>query len=171
MANTILTTAYYGSIRKTIDFRMTADDIPDDVISLPIFAGSAELDVKAIVEDVDSLIGDDLDRVRNAMIYRAAYKLVPSIPQLIELSILSDREKYQTIDWLDKLEWLLKESNRQLSQLDAFEGSASVFHFTEGGYKQMLYQEYIHAGFPSTFPPLYQYREALKSLGYGNVSD
>ncbi len=80
----LLTDADYPAIRAAIDIELAVEDVPDDVIALPIYAGSGEAAVLALVPGAADLTGDDAERVKLAAILFTAALLVERLPRYVE---------------------------------------------------------------------------------------
>ena len=155
----ILSTDDYPAIRSAVGFWVNDDIIPDDVLGQPIFVPDSEMEIKSYYEEAESVTGDELFYVKNAIIYWTAYKLVFSFPQLIDQVILSDRLRFQEIDIEKKLSFLLRQRDKNLLKLGVTDvGSMRVFSLGDG-YKEALRKEAIEWGYYDRFPSLYRYEE------------
>ena len=152
----LITTAEYPSVRFAIDFRLNSIVMPDDIIAQPIFVVEAELDVLAILPQAASFTGTSLTRVKNAVIYLTAIKMIPSVPQLIDQSIFGDREKYELIDWEKKIDNLLDRFDENINRVGVYRNLPRVFSM-DGGYKLDLKREYIYVKGDRPFPPYRDY--------------
>ena len=160
----VLTEQDYGAIRTAIGFYVDDEVIPDSVLDQSIFVPSSEMEIRKLVTNADNLTGDDLFCLKNAIIYWTAYKLLLSFPQLVEQVVLSERLRWQPVDWEKKLEFLLRERNRCLSMLNVNVDVTRVFSLGDG-YKDDLRREMFYSGYWKQFPELYRYNEYLDSLG------
>ena len=148
----LIGTAEYPSVRFAIDIRLTTVSLPDDVIDQPIFAPEANLDILEIIPDAESFTGNKLTRVKNATIYLTALKILPSVPHLIDQSILGDRDKWRVIDLEDQEEKLLDRFDENINRVGVYRNLPHVFCL-DGGYKLDLKREYIYAQGDRAFPP------------------
>mgnify|MGYP001003842829 CR=1 FL=1 len=78
----LLTLTEYPAVRAAIDISLTATDLPDEVIGLPIYASAAEAAVKARDPDWDTRTGAAKDRLVEAVICWTASLLAPALPAL-----------------------------------------------------------------------------------------
>ena len=164
VVSNVLTEQDYGAIRTAIGFYIDDEVIPDSVLEQPIFVPASEMEIRKLVTNADQLTGDNLFCLKNAIIYWTAYKLLLSFPQLVEQVVLSERLRWQPVDWEKKLEFLLRERNRCLSMLNVNVDVTRVFSLGDG-YKDDLRREMFYSGYWKQFPELYRYNEYLDSLG------
>ncbi|MGN6814406.1 MAG: hypothetical protein ACTHMP_26365 [Thermomicrobiales bacterium] len=95
----ILTSDLYPAVRAALDLDLTADELPDSVIAMPIYAGAADSAVLARDPDALTQTGDALQHVKNAAVLFCAALLAPVVPQIV-------RERTPEYDyWLTKTEW------------------------------------------------------------------
>lgn len=80
---TLLTAAEYPSVRAAIDVSLDSDLLPDTIIALDIYAGSAERDVLAIDPGAASLTGSDGAHATAAAVYFCAGRLCVALPQIV----------------------------------------------------------------------------------------
>jgi hypothetical protein len=95
-----LTAAEYPSIRAALDVSLDADALPDDIIELPIYAGSAELEVYRRDPDLYSRTGVHKRRCVNAMIFLTAAYLAPAMPQITSETLGDVTYGFETINWM-----------------------------------------------------------------------
>ncbi len=95
----ILTSAEYPAIRAALDTDLTADTLPDEIISLSIYAGAADNDVLKRDPDAESRTGSEATRITNAAIYYCAARLAPAVVRITSLSINTRDLSYQKPTW------------------------------------------------------------------------
>lgn len=103
----LLTSADYPAIRAALDAHLDTTLLPDATIELSPFLGAAELEVADRDPNAATRTGDDLARVKLAVIYLAAANLAPSVPRLISSSAGDSSFTLTTINW-DELARTLK---------------------------------------------------------------
>lgn len=111
-------------------------DFEASTINLPIYAGAALRDVRAIVPDVDTITQDDERRSSAdiAIVYATAVKLLPHWQQIKvkrEQTPGANVENFET-DWEDFREWLEGERDKALGELSpefAAEQASGSFGF------------------------------------------
>lgn len=79
----LLTELYYPSIRAVIDVSLTTDDLPDEILALPIFLDAGVTQVLDKVPDAESMTGSDRTHVVNAAVYYTAALLVTGLPDIV----------------------------------------------------------------------------------------
>lgn len=83
----ILTDDHNPQIRAAIDPTLDAGKLPDAVIGMTIYRDAADLDVKALVPDWETIVADTgtsaYIHLINALIYLTAAKIVPALPDLL----------------------------------------------------------------------------------------
>lgn len=159
----ILSTTDYPAIRSAVGFWVTEDLLPDEILGQSIFVPDSEMEIKRSVPDAETFTGDKEFYVKNAVIYWTAYKLVFSFPQLIDNTILSDRWRYQEIDLETKLNFLLRQMNKNLIEVGVEDTAGGIRVFNLGnGYKEALYKEAKRWGYYDMFPLLYRYDEYVE---------
>ena len=159
----ILSTDDYPSVRSAVGFWVDDKIIPDGVLDQSIYVPASEMEIKDLVPGAETKTGNSLFYIKNAIIYRTAYKLVLSYPQLIQQAIMSDQLRWQPIDVETKLDFLLREENRNLGKCGVLRNSVSVFSLG-GSYKEALEREYAVNGYYFRFPSRYRYDEYRKRL-------
>ena len=159
----VLETEDYPAIRSAVGFWINDEIVPDLVLDQSIFVPASEMEIGDLVSGIESKTGKDLFYIKNAIIYRTAYKLVLSYPQLIQQAIMSDQLRWQPIDIDTKLIFLLQEENRNLAKCGVIRSSTLVFSLGDG-YKEALAREYAENGYYSRFPSRYRYDESQAKL-------
>ncbi len=129
----IIKPIYYPAIRAAIDIQlMDALTLPDEVIELPIYLDQAEIDVIGLDADAATRTGDELTMIQNAIIYRIAAYICPSVPHLVSNQVLTSRQQWKDKDWQAHARILLSRSNQLINQV--LNGVTSVIeppnHFT-----------------------------------------
>ena len=83
----ILTTADYPAIRAALDVDLNATTLPDATIGQSIFVGAAEAELLRRVPDAADLTGDDLARVKRALVWLTAAYLAHSVVRVTSLTV------------------------------------------------------------------------------------
>lgn len=96
---TLLTSADYPAIRAALDTSLDATLLPDAIIALPTFLGAAELEVAQRDPAAGTRTGDDLARVKLAVVYLCAANLAPSVPRLTSSDAGDSRFTLAVADW------------------------------------------------------------------------
>ena len=159
----ILSESDYPAVRSAVGFWVDDTIVPDGVLDQSIYVPASEMEIKDLVPGAETKTGNPLFYIKNAIIYRTAYKLVLSYPQLIQQAIMSDQLRWQPIDVETKLDFLLREENRNLAKCGVLRNSVSVFSLGDG-YKESLEREYAVNGYYFRFPSRYRYDEYRKRL-------
>ena len=112
---------FLNNIRDLLDLGLTADGLPDDKIDDLVFLRAAELDVYDLLgltdETYDMKAMTDsafAERVRIAVMYRTAAKLLYSFPQIVSEATLSLSTRYREIDIDNKINFWLNLSNKSV---------------------------------------------------------
>lgn len=111
----LLTAAEYPSIRAVLDVSLDAIALPDSVIELPIYGGSAELEIMRRDPLADTRTGVDKRRVMNAIIYLTAAYLAPAIPQIASESLGDYSYSRSNVDWMKLAAELRSRAESELS--------------------------------------------------------
>ncbi len=96
----ILTADDYPAIRAALDVGLNAQQLPDATIAQGIFLEAAEAELVKQVPTAASLTGDDLKRVKRALVWLTAAYLAHSVVRLTSLSVQTRDLSYsrQTFD-------------------------------------------------------------------------
>ncbi len=115
----ILTTADYPAIRAALDVELNAQRLPDATIAQDIFAGAAEAELLRRVPDAADLLGDDLARVKRALVWLTAAYLAHSVVRITSMSIQTRDMSYsrQTFDPDEKAAELRSRAETEIGQL------------------------------------------------------
>ncbi|MCO5181105.1 MAG: hypothetical protein M9896_13780 [Candidatus Promineofilum sp.] len=97
---TILTSGDYPAIRAALDVGLNAQQLPDATIAQDIFLGAAEAELLRRIPMAASLTGDDLARVKRALVWLTAAFLAHSVIRITSMSIQTRDLSYsrQTFD-------------------------------------------------------------------------
>ena len=97
---TILTALDYPAIRAALDVGLNAQQLPDATIAQGIFLGAAEDELLRKVPGAAAYAGDDLARVKRALVWLTAAYLAHSVVRLTSISIQTRDLSYsrQTFD-------------------------------------------------------------------------
>ena len=82
----ILDSTHYPQIRTALDLSLDEMSLPDDVIEQDIYLGRAEMDVTTIYADAETFTGDNLLRIKRAVILFTAAYLAPAVVQIVSSS-------------------------------------------------------------------------------------
>lgn len=89
----------YPAVRAAIDITLDTAALPDSIIALDIYGGSAVRDVLAIDPTAASRSGDQLLHAQAAAVYFCAARLVGALPVLTqERNFAGDEYRRQAID-------------------------------------------------------------------------
>lgn len=95
----LLTSADYPAIRAALDVALDSTILPDATIALDIYLGAAEREVAALDPDSGTRTGDDLARVKSAVVYLTAALLAPAIPWIVRESVGGQSYERVREDW------------------------------------------------------------------------
>lgn len=118
----------YNQIRWALDTTLTAEQLTNEVIAMPIYQGLAEIEVKERDTGWASRTGDDLTKLRAAAIFLTASKIAPSLPQILRGKI--DGIDYQRVitNAASRAAQLRQEADDLLAEILG-EGTAQPFTF------------------------------------------
>ena len=122
----LLTVADFDQIRKAIDTDLTEEELPDEVIALPIYLGAAEAQVAARLPNVETLSGTALIAARNAIVYATAALLAPIFPQMRAASLGAYRYDVYALNPEKLAEVLRDKASSQMDMADTLGGTATV---------------------------------------------
>lgn len=96
----ILSAADYPAIRAALDVGLNATQLPDATIAQGIFLGAAEDELLRKVPGAETMTGDDLARVKRALVWLTAAYLAHSVVRLTSVNIQTRDLSYsrQTFD-------------------------------------------------------------------------
>lgn len=96
----ILTALDYPAIRAALDVGLNATQLPDATIAQSIFLGAAEDELLRKVPGAATMTGDDLARVKRALVWLTAAYLAHSVVRLTSVNIQTRDLSYsrQTFD-------------------------------------------------------------------------
>ncbi len=135
----ILSADDFVSVRGALDTSIEADDLPDALIALPIYAGRAEMLLLQRDPLAATRVGTDALHIRLAAIFFTASLIAPAIPAItrFQAGSITDRTMYdRTIDWNARASDLKAQADAEIDAvLDAgFEDDADRFiAFTTAG--------------------------------------
>ncbi len=115
----ILSAADYPAIRAALDVSLNAQLLPDATIGQDIFVGAAEAELLRRVPDAASRTGDDLKRVKRALVWLTAALLAPSVVRITSLSVQTRDLSYsrQTFDPDEKAAELRSRAESEIAML------------------------------------------------------
>lgn len=115
----ILSAADYPAIRAALDVSLNAQQLPDATIGQDIFVGAAEAELLRRVPDAASKTGDDLRRVKRALVWLTAALLAPSVVRITSLSVQTRDLSYsrQTFDPDEKAAELRSRAESEIAML------------------------------------------------------
>jgi hypothetical protein len=115
----ILTSDQYPAIRAALDVSLTAQQLPDATIAQDIFAGAAEGELLRRVPDAASKTGDDLKRVKRALVWLTAALLAHSVVRITSMSVQTRDLSYsrQTFDPEEKAAELRSRAEAEIAML------------------------------------------------------
>jgi hypothetical protein len=117
----ILSSADYPAVRAALDASLNPQQLPDATIAQDIFVGAAEAELLRRVPDAASRTGDELKRVKRALVYLTAALLAHSVVRLTSVSIQTRDLSYsrQTFDPDEKAAELRGRAETEISGLIA----------------------------------------------------
>ena len=98
----LLTAADYPSVRAVLDITLDADSLPDSIIELPVYAGSAEADVAAKDPLYATRTGTDKLHIRNALILFCAARIAPAMPSITAETQGPYVQARSPVDWMKR---------------------------------------------------------------------
>ena len=106
---------FLQQIRNLLRIGLTPQDLPDATILEQVFLRDAELEVYDAIDLTDATYdtkaaGDNAfrERTQNAVLYRAAAKMVYSLPEIVSETVLQQSVRYREIDIDSKVNFWLK---------------------------------------------------------------
>lgn len=90
-------------VRAALDVSYTEEMIPDDIILLDVFAGSASREVEGRDPLIATRTPDELARLRTATMFYTAASMVLSLPQIISENIGGYHYQAKSVDPLIKI--------------------------------------------------------------------
>ena len=116
---TILSSSDYPAIRAALDVGLNAQQLPDATIAQDIFLGAAEADLLRRVPTAASMAGEDLARVKRALVWLTAAFLAHSVIRITSMSIQTRDLSYsrQTFDPDEKAAELRARAEAEFSML------------------------------------------------------
>ena len=132
--------SFFDGVRALLFVGLEESDLSNETIALDAYLGSASRYVAAYLKLTDQSMFDSYTaeykaRVLNAIQNRVAAMLVPALPQILTAEILESEVKYALVDWEQKIQLLLRESGRLLSEITPEEDlyADGVSPFTKTG--------------------------------------
>lgn len=115
----ILTTADYPAIRAALDTELNPQKLPDATIAQDIFSGAAEAELLNRVPNAASMTGEDLKRVKRALVWLTAAYLASSVVRITSMSIQTRDLSYsrQTFDPDEKAAELRRRAEDEIRML------------------------------------------------------
>lgn len=107
----------YPAIRAALDITLDEAALPDTTIAMDVYLGAAEREVRASVSLPSPPVGENLERVRTAIILITAANLAPAIPQMQSEQLGDYLYKKQAVDWKKLAEELRSRANSELTAL------------------------------------------------------
>jgi hypothetical protein len=93
----LIEVADFPAVRAALDTTLTADELPDSTINLPLYAGEADLTVRTLVPTWEDMVSvDQLARLKSAAIYFCAALLAPAVPRFNKESVGGGDHSYST---------------------------------------------------------------------------
>lgn len=77
-------TADCDLVRAVLDTSLTAVALPNATITLDVYLGAAEREVKARDTDWASRTGDEATALKSAVAYLTAARIAPALPQIVD---------------------------------------------------------------------------------------
>lgn len=114
----ILGQEHFDAIRKAISLELTAKEIPDEVIALPIYQGTAERWAALIDPAIATRQNAELEAAQNAVILKTASLLVAALP-ILEREEFGPGEGF-TRQKVDRAKTAEQLASRAQSELDSY---------------------------------------------------
>lgn len=95
----LIDASHYPAVRAAIDISLDDKMLPDSIISLQIYRGSAETEVLDKDPNAATRTGDEQTHIQNATIYLTAARLAPAVPQLVDARDDQVSWKRKEADW------------------------------------------------------------------------
>lgn len=115
--------AFLDQVRNILRIGLTPEDLSDFQIQQSAFLGKAELDTYAALNTTPAAYAAKAaseplyeQRVRTAVLYRTAALLVPSLPEILENTLRSERIRYAELDWQQRINYFLKVANDAIAE-------------------------------------------------------
>lgn len=118
----ILTAADYDAVRAAIDVGLTAAQVPDAVIGMPIYHGWADAQVLAAVPTAATATGTAAEWATRAAILFCAARLVRAIPNTVQESFADVTYRRDVPKAEERAAALLAEAESALATLAELEG-------------------------------------------------
>lgn len=135
----ILQAADYPAIRAALDTELNAQQLPDATIAQDIFLGAAEARLLERVPDAASRTGDEMKRVKRALVWLTAALLAHSVVRVTTMSIQTRDMSFsrQTFDPDEKQVELMRRAEAEIAMLlgpsEALPERPPVFAVAGGG--------------------------------------
>jgi hypothetical protein len=128
--STLLSAFSFDQVRAAIDLALDASALPDETIALPLFVDRAEADI--VAQDASALTylpaDSRYDRVQRAHIYFTAAYIVPSLPNITQEQVGSDR--YTRKEW---------DAEKQVARLRGLANAELAAYLTTDGLSEPLF--------------------------------
>ena len=112
-----------NNIRDLVQIGLSNETLPDNIILKSVYFRSSELDIIDRIgltqEAYNAKLLSDADfreRVTIAIEKRSAAKIIPALPQIIEERVLNVEIRYAEIDWQERINLLIAESDDEIKQ-------------------------------------------------------
>lgn len=117
----ILTSLDYPAIRAALDVDLNAQTLPDATIGQDIFLGAAESELLRRVPTAAAMTGNDLARVKRALVWLTAAYLAHSVVRVTSMSVQTRDLSYsrQTFDPDEKARELRSRAEGEIGMLVA----------------------------------------------------
>ena len=124
---------FLADVRSLVWISIDSTDLPDETMLRSVYLRSAELEtierLGLTSTEYRQKLQTDPDfreRVTIAIQRREAAKIIPALPQIISQQIFDARVGYAQINWEEKINLLINESNTAINE-DLVEGSGEIF--------------------------------------------
>ena len=109
----ILSSADYPQVRAIIDPSLDENTLPDSILSMDIYQGRAESEVKSMDPDAETRTGEDLNKIKRAVILLMASYYLESLPDKTASKI----ETMSFSSWHKRLETRIAQMRSQAAAL------------------------------------------------------
>lgn len=90
----LLPPAEYDQVRQVIDVKLDARQLPDTTITQQVFLGAAQDELVRRYPTAAAATGENLERVRRALVYLTAARLCPAVVRLTTVSVQAQGMSY-----------------------------------------------------------------------------
>lgn len=119
MADFVLHSSYYPSVRAAISVDVDDVSLPDTTIALAIYKGEAERFVMRGLSEAQYTHVDYVDDASHAAVLYLASLLIPALPVVVSERIAGGNVTYQTVDQEQRIADLQEMANDRINDIKA----------------------------------------------------